>query len=163
MQTLIENWLTIPNSRGYEVSNYGNVRNKAGKPVKCHKISTGYLIVVFYRPDMSRCTTLVHTLVADMFLINQPKGKYVVHHIDGNRCNNVVTNLEYTDYSSNLKAAYSAEDEVSMRNIIDSMGGETECQLQCDISSGMPVMELSRLYGLTRSQVVRLRRYYNAK
>ena len=47
----------------------------------------------------------IHRLVASAF-IPSPVGKKIVNHIDGNKQNNVATNLEWTDHAGNNKHAY---------------------------------------------------------
>ena len=47
----------------------------------------------------------VHKLVAENFIINIDNYK-ITNHIDGNKLNNNVNNLEWCSYSHNLKEAY---------------------------------------------------------
>ena len=49
----------------------------------------------------------IHRLVAEAFIINDdPVNKTTVNHIDGDRSNNMLNNLEWASYSENLKHAY---------------------------------------------------------
>ena len=47
----------------------------------------------------------VHRLVAKAFIENK-KELPLINHIDGNKLNNNVKNLEWCDYSHNIKEAY---------------------------------------------------------
>lgn len=48
----------------------------------------------------------VHRVIADTFIPN-PLNLPQVNHIDGNKCNNCVTNLEWVSQSDNIKHAFS--------------------------------------------------------
>lgn len=90
---------------GYEVSNYGRVKTfkyqlKILKPSLCN----GYLRVVLFK-DGKRNHFLVHRLVAEAFIPN-PDNKPQINHIDGNKFNNYVGNLEWTTAHENTQHSY---------------------------------------------------------
>lgn len=86
-----------------QVSNLGNVRSN-NKILSCEKHKTGYIrIHTSHKGDDYR--EFVHRLVAKDFLPN-PENKPCVNHIDGNKQNNCVSNLEWCTYGENLKHAY---------------------------------------------------------
>lgn len=93
----MEIWETVSSNEKYEVSNIGNVRRK-GKfdNLKINYNSTGG----YGRVSIGR----VHTLVAYTFLGERPNG-LDINHIDGNKKNNSVSNLEYITRSENCKQA----------------------------------------------------------
>ena len=79
----------------YSISNTGLVRNdKTGRILNLHINMRGYKIITL--SNNGRCKTFkVHQLVAEVYLNHVPDGhNLVVNHIDHNRLNNTVNNLE---------------------------------------------------------------------
>lgn len=77
----------------YKVSNLGNVKNIKDKQMKL-SLYYGYLKVNLTTDRISK-TRLVHQLVAESFLNHKRCGfKLVINHIDFNKSNNNVNNLE---------------------------------------------------------------------
>lgn len=101
-----EEWGPITEYEGlYEVSNLGRVRNvKTNKLVMQSVVVSGYKRVTLYKENKPK-TKLVHRLVAGTFLPN-PNNLTVVNHKDGNKLNNIVTNLEWCTQSYNTSYHY---------------------------------------------------------
>lgn len=74
---------------------------KNGKPLKYSINHNGYCIVNFYI-DHKRKGFGIHTLVALMFISN-PENKPTVNHINGDKENNHVENLEWATYKEQIK------------------------------------------------------------
>lgn len=66
---------------------------------------TGYLRVCLYDKNRKKHMRLVHRLVACAFIPN-PENKCEINHIDGNKQNNNVFNLEWATRSENILHAY---------------------------------------------------------
>lgn len=91
----------------YEISNLGNVRNKAsGRLLKPRKSSNGYLRVILYKGDGTYKNYSVHRLVANAFLPN-PLNLPEVNHKDFNKLNNSVDNLEWCSRQYNAECSLS--------------------------------------------------------
>ena len=86
-----------------EVSEAGDVKSH-GKLIKGEIVKAGYKRVHVSHEGKSY-KFLVHRLVAEAFIDN-PKKLPLVNHIDGNKLNNSVNNLEWITYSGNLVHAY---------------------------------------------------------
>jgi hypothetical protein len=107
---MVEEWREIKDFEGiYEVSNFGNVRSLMSKKdgfrnLKLSANNTGYFMVRPHKGGLGK-TCKVHRLVAETFIPN-PYNKRTVNHIDGNKTNNHVSNLEWSTHSENTQHAY---------------------------------------------------------
>ena len=89
----------------YEVSSKGEIRRVIDKSYKKPtKGNHGYYQVTLYNEGQKK-DFLVHRLVAELFIPNQ-SDKRTVNHIDGDKSNNSVENLEWATYSENHKHSY---------------------------------------------------------
>lgn len=88
----------------YEVSNYGRVRNIRGHIMKIQNIARYKGLTL--RKKGERKTFLLHRLVAQYHIPN-PNNLPQVNHIDGDKTNNHISNLEWTTSSENHKHGYS--------------------------------------------------------
>ena len=86
----------------YEVSNYGNVKSmfRYKKLLTPTKNKSGYLKVSLYKDKKIKVFS-VHRLVAEAFLKNN-NNLPEVNHIDGNKENNNVSNLEWCTKQQNI-------------------------------------------------------------
>lgn len=122
-----EIWKDIPDyEEYYQVSNMGRVRSKdryiylkqnggnilkKGRILKTNKVSFDYLQVSLYR-DRKRRSFYVSNLVMLAFVGEKPKG-YEVNHINENKDDNRLDNLEYliskenNNYGTRIKRAKS--------------------------------------------------------
>jgi len=97
---MVEQWKTLEDFSNYEVSNLGKVRNiKTGLEIKSTLNSSGYFGLNLY-DNGRRKAVRMHQLVANYF-IPKIEGKNFVNHIDGNKQNNRLYNLEWCTPSEN--------------------------------------------------------------
>lgn len=110
-----EIWKDIPGFEGiYQISNYGNARSfdrrvvnhrggttriAYGKKLTPWDNGNGYLVLTIH-DGKKRKNCYVHRLVAELFL-DKPRGKEYVNHIDYNKHNNNVENLEWCTQKEN--------------------------------------------------------------
>lgn len=97
----IEEWRVVPGFPKIEVSNYGKIRDSMSKkPRKTPIGKRGYPNFSYWTDGKLRLLT-VHRCVAIAFLDN-PNNKPQVNHIDGNKENNHVSNLEWATSKENI-------------------------------------------------------------
>lgn len=106
----------------YQVSNIGRVRSKdrmrhvghghyglkKGRILKPYKMKSreyGYYLQVTLCRNNKHTKHLIHRLVAQAFIENHDN-KPCVNHIDGDKANNRVDNLEWCTFSDNNQHAY---------------------------------------------------------
>lgn len=90
-------------NKSFSVSNYGNVKSIFGD-LNIKKTSSGYM-QIFYIDEFSRYRYLfLHQLVAHLFLDHDIDSKVlVVDHIDEDKSNNHVSNLQILTRGENIK------------------------------------------------------------
>lgn len=103
----MEIWLPLKEFPIYEVNQHGTIRNARTKQIKKPRTdSWGYHQVSLSTGvrGKNRSKT-VHRLVADTFY-DGDHSELQVNHIDGNKTNNHIANLEFVTGSRNVKHAY---------------------------------------------------------
>lgn len=134
----MEQWKDIEGYEGlYQVSNLGNVRSMGRsrncyaeghirktifipdiKEMRATNNGNGYLLVSF-RKDGRKKNHYIHRLVAEAFL-PRVQGKEYVNHLDYNRMNNKVENLEWCTQKENT--IYSKPNYSKQHNSTTSTG-----------------------------------------
>lgn len=107
-----EIWKDIIGYEGhYQISNLGRVKSfkknkSSGIVMKPYDNNRGYLLVDLMKNGV-RERYLIHRLVAQYFIHNkEPEVNTIVNHIDGNKINNLISNLEWTTQQYNCIHAF---------------------------------------------------------
>lgn len=121
-----EQWRKVVGwEESYEVSNHGGLRTvarlqsmgthtKFKQSINCSQcIIGGYKRYTLSFNGVRRCIR-VHRLVAEAFIQNT-ESKPFVNHIDGNRINNHVLNLEWCTHAENIQHSYRIGSNVAKR------------------------------------------------
>lgn len=128
--------VNIPDFPGYRINEYGEVLSTRGKPLCQWSDNMGYRQVVLYRNN-KRCYKRVHRLVYEAFKGPIPAG-LIVNHIDENKENNALENLELITNALNIKHFHDYNSlksyDVSVYNKADGsfVGRYTSLRSLCD-------------------------------
>ncbi len=106
----MEKWTKLENYSRYEVSNTGKIRStnykNSGKTkeLKPSLNPTGYPCTMLQNDDGKYISRPIHYFITLAFFgIRKPK--YEVNHLDGDKTNNNINNLEYCTHSDNCQHA----------------------------------------------------------
>lgn len=95
----------IDNFPNYSISSEGVITNLTTNYVKSQWLcKNGYYYVDLQHNGIKKKIPM-HRLLAIHFIPN-PDNRRTVNHIDGNKLNNSLTNLEWATYSENMQHAY---------------------------------------------------------
>jgi hypothetical protein len=112
-----EKWMLIEFNNMYAVSNTGKVKNvRTNQLLKQVLGNRGYLRVSLINNKIKK-TFLVHRLIAMSFLENTDNKPYI-NHLDGNKLNNRLDNLEWCTEKENDNHARSNGLKVQNKPII---------------------------------------------
>jgi hypothetical protein len=120
-----EEWKSIPGYDGYEASDLGRISriiNGHRYMISPWDSNKGYLRVAIFKKG-KQVKRLVSRLVAIAWIPN-PDNKPQVNHINGNKHDNTIGNLEWTTGSENVKHAVSTgltstNIKVTLENLVD--------------------------------------------
>lgn len=168
-----EIWKSIPNYEDYQISNFGRVKslerfvnNHSGfkKKLKEKYIypsisKTGYYVITLSK-NTNKKTYKIHRLIAVCFIKNN-NNKPCINHINGNKLDNSLINLEWCTIKENNIHA----EKTGLKN--DSgVNNSKSCLSKDDVyfirNSGLKLKELSKIYSINQSGVskIKLRKTY---
>ena len=103
-----EIWKDVVGYEGlYQVSSFGNVKSKKNKLKYLTPLEGRYLKVRLYSCLGKWTSYTIHKLVAQAFIVNN-ESKPHINHINGDKRNNMVDNLEWCTPSENCKHRFHA-------------------------------------------------------
>ena len=145
-----EVWKVIEKYPNYMISNLGKIKSlnykRTGKEqiLKQSINGRGYYYVLVSINNKYK-NILIHKAVAEAFLEND-NNYSDVNHIDGNKLNNCITNLEFCTRSENIKHAYK-------NNLRNKQVGNTykkRCQLAIEYIEHSWWLRLDQVYDTSK-------------
>lgn len=151
---MIELWKIIPGFSRYEASNTGNLRSlnykRSGKTkILTPAVSGGYFKTVLLSDSGIYKTIKVHRIILLTFLGDS---QLEVNHIDGNKINNNLSNLEYCTHSENIKHAFRIGLEKAKR-------GEESSSAKLTNKEVKEIREYAELYGKLKNRKILAKKY----
>jgi hypothetical protein len=140
----------------YEVSNFGNIRRKKSKRMRSINYSQIYPTVLLSVNGVHK-TLRVHRLVALAFIPMTDESKTHVNHIDGNKQNNYVGNLEWVNQEENnlhsyrvLKRTANMTGKIAINRKLNDSDIPVIENLH---NSGMKTDDIGKIYGVCGSTI----------
>ena len=129
-----------------EISNYGNIRDLNHVKIEPKPDIGGYATIAYQGGNNSARRFFIHRAVAELFIDNpNPQIYTVVNHLDGDKWNNCVWNLEWASESMNMDHAHLTELE-SSKNRYDERLIHEVCKA---LSKGIKAVDVAKQFGLT--------------
>lgn len=140
----------------YQVSNLGNVVSVYnGKQLKPF-MNDRYLVVDLFAYTV-RQRIAVHRMVAIAFIEN-PDNKEYVNHIDGNKLNNCVDNLEWVTASENsIHAVATGLSPIGEAKTLAKLTEKDVLEIQAAFEAGEKDFVLAEKYGVTSGVISSIR------
>lgn len=152
----------------YEVSDHGRVRRiksasgtQAGRILKCPAGKRGYPVAGLFNGERRHVGAYVHALVAAAFIGPRPAGLFV-NHIDHDRTNNRVSNLEYVTPEGNTQHAKRA-DRLRGGGPVGEAAPQAKLTVEAVRSirerhacGAASLTEMAKEYGVTRQAIFRV-------
>jgi hypothetical protein len=165
-----EIWKDISATNGkYQVSNYGRVKSycydkKNGKVLRPGNIR-GFLNVTL-RIKGKPHSYLVHKLAAEAFIPKESQDQNVVIHLDWNKQNNHISNLQWLTKEKSYKRMfikflddYKKSNKIIRRNA--KLKPEDVILLKSMLKRGVKQNVIAKLFAISEMQVTRIKRNEN--
>ncbi len=141
----------------FEISKDGIIRNIKTKTIKSQYISsTGYYMISISKINKSK-PHRVHRLLANNYIDN-PENLKEVNHLDGNKLNNNLSNLEWCSHLGNMKHAFSTglANNTGSKNGMSKLKEKSILEIKEKLKQGMSQYKISKQYGVSRSAILKI-------
>ena len=124
----METWKKIEGFESYEVSDWGRVR-RGERVLKARDGATGGYLCVNLSKGGITCNKRIHRLVGIAFIPN-PDNKPTINHIDRDKTNNRLENLEWATHTEQKIHSPNAVGKSGYRHIIQLPSGSWRVQIR---------------------------------
>lgn len=151
----------IPNFEKYTIDEHGVVIGKRNKkPLKVRISRGGYPAVNLCIVTGKSTTRYIHRLLAETFIPN-PDNKPQVNHIDGNKLNHSLNNLEWVTCSDNIQHAYDEGLHIKAKSVQspNTVLCESDIHSICKkLLDGWRIKDIAKSHGVSYSVVKNIKR-----
>lgn len=155
----------IPGYEGqYQVSNLGRVKSlktKNGRIMRLKKTWSGYVQVCLCQGNVKTHHS-VHALVLEAFVSLRPE-KHVANHIDGERSNNRLSNLEWVTQQKNIMHKYEVMQQPHAvpprlygENHPLALSQDVAKQIMAAYESGSSARRVGKQFGTSKTTVLKI-------
>lgn len=141
----------------FEISKSGIIRNKENKKIKSQYVSsTGYYMITISKNNKSK-PYRVHRLLANTFIDNSLRLEEV-NHIDGNKLNNDLSNLEWVSHFGNMKHAFSTglANNTGIKNGMAKLTNIDVLEIKEKLKSKVSQYKIAKEYNVSRSAILKI-------
>jgi hypothetical protein len=166
-----ENWKDVKGLEGfYQISDRGRVKSLPRKIVTAHGVTRsvlggilrpyksvkGYLTVKIGISQQSKKHYFLHKMIAEAFIPN-PYNKKHVNHIDGDKLNNKISNLEWVTFKENITHAFKNRLIISARGEEAGRTKLTNKQVLKILNSNLSSRELGKMYSVSKTTIAAIK------
>lgn len=135
----------------YLVCSNGDIFGPTGKKLKARENADGYAVITMGNKRIRRSTQFVHRIVAELFLPN-PEKLSDVDHLNGERMNPDVSNLQWVTHEENVRRAYERGSHIGRitgeKNPKARLTPDFVLKLREEYNAGVTIQEMADKYGL---------------
>lgn len=134
------------------VTSHGVIRRVFGCILRPYKSRNGYLTVKIGTSQRDKKHYFIHKMIAKAFIPN-PNNKKHINHIDGNKLNNKISNLEWCTLKENIQHAFRTGLTVSAKGEAAGRAKLSNKQVLEILNSNLTSRQLGKIYSVSKTSV----------
>ncbi len=143
-----EKWHLIDEFPEYEISTFGRVKRiKTKRILRPGKGTPKYPMVVLCKNKKTK-PIRIHRIMAMVFLNDQKTGKEI-NHIDGNKSNNNLSNLELVTRRENIKHGY----DIGTHKPFTKLKENQVLEIMNLLKNKISIRKIAKIYGVNHGAI----------
>ena len=152
-------YFKIANLENFEISKSGVIRNCNTLKIKSQYISsTGYYMISVSKNNKSK-SYRVHRLLAETFIPKNNEFQIFVNHIDGNKLNNCLENIEWCTHLENMKHAFKTglANNSNEKNGMSKLTSKDVAIIKTMLKNGISQYKIAKKFNVSRSAILKIK------